>query len=136
MLVFTSNNRPGGFGETDLWMTTRASIEDEWSSPKPLPKLINSPLDEGAATLSLDGSILYFASRRPGGFGGWDQWQAPILPIVDFNGDGLTDLIDLQMLIDNWETAEKLFDIGPMPWGDGIVDVEDLKVFIEQWEKQ
>ena len=63
-----------------------------------------------------------------------DIWQVSIKPIVDFNTDGIVDLVDLVMLIDNWETDDSVFDIGPMPWGDGVVDVEDLKVFISHWE--
>jgi len=63
-------------------------------------------------------------------------WQAPIIPIVDFNADGKVDLVDLVMLIDNWGTNKTLCDIGPMPWGDGKVDIEDLKVFMTYYEKE
>jgi hypothetical protein len=68
--------------------------------------------------------------------GAFDIWTAAILPIVDFNADEFVDLIDLELLITKWGTDDKLYDIGPMPWGDGIVDIEDLKVFIEHWEAE
>jgi len=60
----------------------------------------------------------------------------PIIPIVDFNGDGIVDLKDLVILIEHWGQSEPSVDIGPMPWGDGVVDIEDLKVFIKYWEQE
>jgi hypothetical protein len=43
---------------------------------------------------------------RPCGYGKWDLWQAPILPVVDFNGDGKVDLQDLLILIEHWGTSD------------------------------
>jgi len=77
---------------------------------------------------SADGSTLYFESERPGGLGGNDIWQAPILPIVDLNGDGIVDADDMCIMVDHWGTDEAICDIGPMPWGDGVVDVQDLVI--------
>ena len=51
--------------------------------------------------------------------------------VVDFNGDGIVDCVDMCMIVDHWHTDEPLYDIGPMPWGDGIVDVQDLIVLAE-----
>jgi len=135
-ILYFSSDRPGGFGEADLWMSRRLTTDDQWSVPVNLGPSINTSTNELAPTVSLDGSILYFASDRPGGLGGWDQWQAPIIPIVDFNADGKVDLSDLTLLIDNWGTDDTLYDIGPYAWGDGVVDIEDLKVFIAEWEKE
>jgi hypothetical protein len=82
---------------------------------------------------SHNGSTLYFASERPGGLGGiyGDIYQAPIIPIVDFNGDRIVDAEDMCILVDHWGEDYPLCDIGPMPWGDGIVDVQDLVVLAE-----
>ena len=77
--------------------------------------------------------MLYFWSNRTGD---WENYQVPILPVVDFNADKKVDLVDLVMLIDNWGTNKTLCDIGPMPWGDGKVDIEDLKVFMTYYEKE
>jgi N-acetylneuraminic acid mutarotase len=52
-------------------------------------------------------------------------------PPPDFNGDGNVDIIDLEILIDNWGTNDPLCDIAPPPCGDGIVDVQDLVVLAE-----
>ena len=51
--------------------------------------------------------------------------------VVDFNGDGIVDCVDMCMMIDYWHTDEPLYDIGPRPFGDGIVDVQDLIVLAE-----
>lgn len=58
-------------------------------------------------------------------------WQAPILPVVDFNADGIVDSTDMRTLIEHWEQAEPSCDIAPAPFGDGIVDVRDLVVLAE-----
>jgi hypothetical protein len=81
-------------------------------------------------SISADGLVLFFDSNAdwPGRVGIVDMWQAPILPIVDFNDDGIVDAADMCIMADYWGTNKPLCDIGPMPWGDGIVDVQDLIV--------
>ena len=135
-LFFGSNPRPGGLGADDIWMTRRATDSDPWCEPVNLGPPVNSPFKDGMPSFSANGSTLYYFSDRPGGSGDYDLWQASVIPIVDFNGDEITDLADLVMLIDNWDTDNMLYDIGPMPWGDGVVDIEDLKVFIIHWEEE
>ncbi len=54
-----------------------------------------------------------------------------VIPIVDFNGDGIVDSADMCIMVDHWGEDHSLCDIGPMPWGDGIVDVQDLIVLSE-----
>jgi len=89
--------------------------------------------------ISADGRWLYFSdfwwsseqNVRPGGYGSDDLWKAPVLPVVDFNGDGKTDGKDVLGLANHWGTDDALFDIGPMPWGDGVVDLEDLRALAE-----
>jgi len=126
LLLFFFSNRPGGFGDRDLYMTRRATIDDDWGIPVNLGPTINTSALDAFATILPDGSTLLFASSRPGGVGGWDIWQAPILPVVDFNGEGIVDAADMCIMVDHWGTDELLCDIGPTPFGDGIVDVQDL----------
>ncbi len=123
--------RPGGLGETDIWLIRRASKDDDWTSPVNPGPPVNTEYAEDAPMISADGTMLYFNSDRPGGFGEMDLWQAPIIPIVDLNSDGIVDSADMRIMVDNWGTDEPLCDIGPMPWGDGIVDVQDLIVLAE-----
>jgi len=130
MLLFGSW-RPGGYGKQDIWITTRATKDDPWGEPVNLGPEVNSSEREVEPTLSYDGSILYFGSNRSGGVGSWDLWQAQILPVVDFNGDGNVDSVDVCMMLDYWHTDEPLYDIAPMPFGDGIVDTKDLVLLAE-----
>jgi Tol biopolymer transport system component len=116
--------RPGGYGGGDLWMTRRASLSDPWEIPVNLGPEVNGSDFEFHPRVSPDGSTLYFSS--PG-----TKWQAQIIPIVDFNGDGIVDGLDVCMMVDNWHTDEPLYDIAPMPFGDGIVDVKDLVLLAE-----
>jgi len=130
---FTAPIRPDGFGNTDIWFSRRATRGNEWEQPVNLGPLVNTAFSDEGGTISADGSLLYFTSDRPGGLGLTDIWQAPILPVVDFNNDGIVDSADMRIMVDHWGTDEPLCDIGPMPWGDGIVDVQDLIILAEHF---
>ncbi|UCG59600.1 MAG: PD40 domain-containing protein [Phycisphaerales bacterium] len=72
-LYFTSN-RSGGSGSHDLWVATRSSRGDNWSSPKNLGSSVNSSAPDYFPCISADELSLYFYSTRPGGRGGGDIW--------------------------------------------------------------
>jgi hypothetical protein len=139
LVLFFVSARPcvgGGTGPYRLWMTTRKSILDPFPSPQVLPPHVNgggSRWDSGCydPSLSSDGSTLYFGSDRSGVIGRFDIYEVPIVPILDFNGDGIVDSDDTRIMLDHWHTDESLCDVGPMPWGDGIVDAQDLIVLAE-----
>ncbi|MHC4175031.1 MAG: LamG-like jellyroll fold domain-containing protein [Planctomycetota bacterium] len=135
LLLFFYSERPGGVGGRDIWVTTRTSVGEPWETPLNLGAPINTAYGEWCPSISPDGLWLYFCDHnpllRPGGVGGEDIWQAPILPVVDLNGDGIVDSADMGIMVDHWHTDEPAYDIGPMPWGDGIVDVQDLIVLAE-----
>ncbi|MBA3682694.1 MAG: PD40 domain-containing protein, partial [Bacteroidetes bacterium] len=57
-------------------------IGDEFTKPELLNTNINTDSWEGSCSISADGRYLYFASERPGGFGGRDIWISEQL-----NGD-------------------------------------------------
>jgi hypothetical protein len=59
----------------------------------------------------------------------------PTPPTPDFNGDGIVDIEDLILLIENWGLHEPSLDIAPPPFGDSIVDVQDLEVLMGYWEQ-
>ena len=77
MILFESD-RPGGAGDSDIWIATRPQLDAPFESPTPLP-VINSPSFDGEPLLSADGCELLFASARPGGAGGWDLWRAELV---------------------------------------------------------
>jgi len=120
--------RPGGYGGDDIWMTRRQTLSDPWQTPVNLGPKVNSSKAEFCPCISPDGSMLYFTTWDAGTY---ENWLSPIVPIVDFNGNGIVDAADVCIMVDHWLTDYQLCDIGPMPWGDGIVDVQDLIVLAE-----
>jgi len=129
LVLFFCSNRSGGMGSYDVWMTTRPSQAATWSPPVNLGPPINTSSGmEGMPCLSADSKTLYF------GTGDWEAYEAPIVPIIDFNSDGIVDMKDIVIITEHWGENYPLCDIGPMPWGDGIVDVHDLEVLIEYIE--
>jgi len=130
-LFFASARPPGGATNLDIWMTRRATREDEWEPPVRLGPSVNSPLHDSSACISADGLTLYSSSYRSGGMGEADFWQVPILPIVDFNGDGMVDGKDVLIMATHWGQDDPSCDTGPTPFGDGVIDVQDLVVLAE-----
>jgi outer membrane protein OmpA-like peptidoglycan-associated protein/tetratricopeptide (TPR) repeat protein len=51
-------------------------LNGAWSTPIPLPGIINSSFAEKSVSISADEKTLYFSSNRPGGFGGLDIYKA------------------------------------------------------------
>jgi len=72
--LFFSSNRVGGYGGSDIWVSTRASTSDPWLAPVNLGSSINTPGLEQRPALSFDGRSLYFFSDRVGGVGATDLW--------------------------------------------------------------
>ncbi|MFH1718008.1 MAG: M56 family metallopeptidase, partial [Planctomycetota bacterium] len=133
MTLFFTSNRSGNL---DLWVTTRATIAEQWGPPINLGSVVNSSADDVFPCISADGKTLYFNSSRPGGVGSYDLWQVSILPVVDLNGDGKVDFKDFRKLAQYWGQNEPSCDIAPPPFGDGIVDDRDLMVLAEYLLKE
>ena len=73
-VFFTGCNWQGGEGSCDLYFS--ALDGTEWKEPRNLGFPINTRAWESQPSLSFDGKTLYFASARPGGYGGMDIWQS------------------------------------------------------------
>ena len=71
-----TSNRAGGQGLLDLWVATRASTSDPWSTPANLGPIVNSSANEQRSAISSDGRTIIFFSDRPGGFGAFDLYQS------------------------------------------------------------
>jgi hypothetical protein len=134
-ILFFTSGRPGGYGNYDLWVSKRKTTDDQWGTTVNLGRSVNQTSNDLGANISADGRTLYFNSNRPGGYGSYDIWQAPIIPVVDFNGDEKVDLKDFSKLAQYWGQNESSVDIAP-PIGDGTVDFQDLAVFAEYWLKE
>lgn len=72
--VIFHSRRPPSLGR-DLWVSTRATVFDPWSTPIRLTT-VNSSDNDLQAALSDDGEVLLFSSNRPGGFGQDDIWMS------------------------------------------------------------
>jgi Tol biopolymer transport system component len=136
LLLFFMDNyisppRPGGYGSQDIWMARRASLSDPWESPVNLGPKVNGPAYDWAPCISPDGRTLCFKTALTLDLSTWGSWQAPIIPIVDFNGDGKVDGKEVLAMAQHWGQNKSLYDIGPSPIGDGVVDANDLTVLAQ-----
>ena len=78
--LYFISDRPGSLGENDIWVSTRATKDDNWGEPVNLGPVVNSTRDEIGPAISADGLTLFFSSGypftpRPGGFGRSDLWM-------------------------------------------------------------
>ena len=78
LLVYTSCDAPDGFGDCDLYysLLTRKG----WSQPYNIGDVVNSEFWESQPAIAPDVRSLFFASRRPGGFGGSDIYVSYRMP--------------------------------------------------------
>jgi Tol biopolymer transport system component len=67
--IFFASDRPGTLGALDLWVSTRMSIADPWSTPVNVGAVVNGTQVDARPALSFDGTTLYFQSTRPGAVG-------------------------------------------------------------------
>jgi hypothetical protein len=65
-------------GQGDIFIGPK--FENQFLEPYKLNENINSPAIENGASISPDGKMLYFASNREGGLGGFDIYRSQILP--------------------------------------------------------
>lgn len=68
--LFFSSDRPGGYGEYDLWMSVRQ--QNEWQAPINLGSLVNTPFQETSPYWNSEQQVLFFASNGHPGWGGYD----------------------------------------------------------------
>jgi len=69
---FIASTRPGGLGGLDIWMSTRASVDEPWGEPVNVGAPVNSPANDFCPTLARDGHTFYFVSTRQVGVEGED----------------------------------------------------------------
>jgi len=136
LTLFYSSAKPGGYGEEDLWVVTRASTSSAWGTAVNLGPTINTSTKETSISIWDQGRVMFFVSGRPGGVGQRDIWQIPIVPIVDFDGNGQIDMGDFARLAQHWHKLESSVDIAPVTFGDGKVDSKDLVVLADYWLKE
>ncbi len=76
--LFFASNRPGGFGDSDIWKTIKR--DGYWSEPENLGSAINTDEDEMSPYIHADGKTLYFSSEGHPGLGGADLFISRLQP--------------------------------------------------------
>jgi hypothetical protein len=70
-----SSNRPGGYGNADIWCSIKDAVTGAWTTPHNCGDNINNSWDDNYPSLSPDNKKFYcLLYARPGGLGGWDVW--------------------------------------------------------------
>lgn len=72
-IFFTACNRNDSKGSCDLYFSRLDG--DTWKKPFNMQGPVNTTAWESQPSLSYDGKNIYFASNRPGGYGGTDIWM-------------------------------------------------------------
>ena len=150
--------RSGGYGSSDLWVTTRETTNDDWGQPINLGDTVNGPRFDGNPFILPDGLTLYFGSTRPtGGYGEMDIWMTrrttdsepwctPVnlgptvnssaweaMPSLSANGSTLyfcSDRPGGSGGMDLWQvTILPVVDFN----ADGNIDTDDLLILIGYW---
>lgn len=73
-IFYTGCNWPGNEGSCDIYFSTLDGMS--WKEPRNLGFPVNTRAWESQPSISFDGRTLYFASGRPGGYGGMDLWKS------------------------------------------------------------
>jgi outer membrane protein OmpA-like peptidoglycan-associated protein len=77
--LYFSSNRPGGYGELDIYMATKDS-KGNWSNVKNLGPTINTEYEEDGPFIDYDGVTLYFSSKGHDTMGGHDIFKSSYDP--------------------------------------------------------
>jgi len=133
--LYFQSDRPGGYGDSDLYVATRATTEDEWEEAVNLGPYINTASRELGPNISADGLSLYFSSTRDGGAGGndlyvttreslWSPWRTPVNlgPTVNSTVDDVSPCISadgLSLYFSDWDQT----GIPARPGGIGQADL-------------
>ena len=148
LLLYMATDRPGGKGDTDVWVSTRPTKNDEWDSPIHLEGPLNTSYSIWEVSLTTDGLQLYFSDGPfsaflPGGHGNGDVWVAArsstsesfgppvILPAIinldhaawaDISPDGLELYITSHRSgsIGNCDIWVAKRALGDSPWGSPV----------------
>ena len=125
-LVFNSD-RPGGLGDRDMYIATRATTAAPFGSVVNLGPTINTAGDDFSPSLSADALSLFFTSDRPGGFGDLDLWvttcaslAAPWGAPVNLGPNVNSQFIDYNPEI-SWDGSRIVFTSTRNAGGDGSI---------------
>ena len=122
--MYLESDRAGGEGTYDIWVSTRATKEDDWGAPTNLGAPINTPDWQNSPCISADGLELYFND-----WGLWvvrratvsDPWGEPengsLINVNTSNVNSGPDLSSdgLSLFLFSWDETE-LYVSTPSTW--------------------
>ncbi len=82
-LLYTMCDADYGIGSCDLYWAKL--MGGRWSRPRNFAAPVNTPAWESQPTMASDGMTIYFASSRPGGYGGMDIWVTTMTAEGEFS---------------------------------------------------
>ena len=148
--LYFESDRPGGYGFDDIYVTTRATTEDDWGTPVNLGPTANGSLWEHCPTISADGLTLFFDIDFPAGdlmmtrrATKDDDWGEPVNLghsasdhwASDISADNST--LFLMSERDGGFGGNDLWQVTITPIvdfnGDGIVDAADIFIMVDHW---
>jgi outer membrane protein OmpA-like peptidoglycan-associated protein len=80
--LYFSSDRPGGFGESDLYSATKDQ-QGRWSNITNMGPTINTPLDEDAPYIYKDNKTFFFSSKGHNSIGGYDVFSTKLVENMD-----------------------------------------------------
>jgi outer membrane protein OmpA-like peptidoglycan-associated protein len=80
--LYFSSDRPGGFGESDLYVASKDE-RGRWSNIKNMGTSINSPFDEDAPYIYKDNKTFFFSSKGHNSIGGYDVFSTKLQGNLD-----------------------------------------------------
>jgi len=86
--MYFHSDRPGGHGGFDIWFSVWDSDFSQWGPPQNCGGAINTPYDEIDPHSTFGDVMLYFASNKPGGLGGFDLYYATHLDTATWDSVG------------------------------------------------
>jgi hypothetical protein len=146
--LYFQSTRAGGYGDWDLYLSTRETTQDPWGEPLNMGSRFNTSGFDGAPCLSSDGLELYFNSERPGaleeGSYLWiskratrdDEWGEPVNfggPIilngeVQYGSGPCLSSDGLELYFDIWREPPAGIGLGMFsrpsvsePWGEPVI---------------
>jgi len=129
--IYAIGGTAGNWGPVFSTVEEYNSVMDTWTTRPDMPTarlFVPTSVVDGKI-YAIGGSVAYWPWTATSTV---EVYEIGFIP-ADFNRDGIVDIKDLLILIENWGQNEPLVDIAPLPFGDSIADVLDLEVLMSYW---
>ncbi len=136
--LYLTSNRPGGFGDLDIYVSERTANGD-WGPASNLGSKINTNFNENTPFLSADGNLLFFSSEGQNTIGGYDvyfsqlgsdgKWTKPVN--LGFPLNTTDDDLFFQPIGNGSSGYMAIFDTD----GYGEMDILQFDIFLPKYQR-